>query len=209
MLFVELFLIDRRKTLLYFLPWAAIPCLAFFTSQYLSIGSLVPAYARPEWYHYKGSYWNDPEGADLFTEPKPIYLFHMLAGHHGVFSLTPVFLFSVYAIIQSLRGRINRLLTFVRMIGGLTVAVIAFYAWTTHNYGGPSQALRWLLWLFPLWLILLPQGFDAIRERPWFHHLAVASLFVSAFSTGYALQSSWTRPWLQQVLIFTGLYPSF
>ena len=35
---------------------------------------------------------------DALDEPKPVYLFHMILGHHGVFSLTPIFLFSAYGV---------------------------------------------------------------------------------------------------------------
>jgi hypothetical protein len=46
---------------------------------------------------YEGSFWNAPLEMDWFNdhpEPWPVYLFHMTFGHHGVFSLSPIFLFS-------------------------------------------------------------------------------------------------------------------
>ncbi len=205
LIFIELFARDPRRTLLYFVPAACVPCLAFLAIQYLAFGSLIPAYGRPEWYLYEGSYWANPQGNDLLAEPKPIYLFHMVAGHHGMFSLTPILLLSAYSLALCLRGRSDRLSALARVTGVSTAAMLAFYTWRTHNYGGISQAPRWLLWLFPLWLALLPQGLDAVRDRPRIRRLALAAVFASAFSVGYALQGSWSKPWLQQLLTFLGL----
>ena len=38
-------------------------------------------------------------------EPYWVYLFHMTFGHHGIFSLTPIFLFSAWGAIRLLGGR--------------------------------------------------------------------------------------------------------
>ena len=47
----------------------------------------------------------------------------------------------------------------------LTVPVLAFYTWNpkARNYGGSTQGLRWLFWLIPFWLLLLPRGSSAAR----------------------------------------------
>ena len=48
-------------------------------------------------YLFEGSLWKTPLDLDaLNDQPEPywVYLFHLTLGHHGIFSLTPIFLFS-------------------------------------------------------------------------------------------------------------------
>jgi hypothetical protein len=85
------FLVDRRKTLIYFLPPVLLVAGALFLTNYLAIGSLKPAYMQKSLYDYPGSYWTTPEkksGVDALNDhPEPlwVYLLHMTIGHHGVF----------------------------------------------------------------------------------------------------------------------------
>ena len=47
----------------------------------------------------------------------------------------------------------------------LTVVVLAFYTWNpkARNYGGSTQGLRWLFWLIPFWLLMLPRASKGAR----------------------------------------------
>ncbi len=97
-----LFAKSPRLTLLAFIPAALVPLVAFFATQYLAFGQFKLVYEEfgTKSYTYDGSYWNTPLEFDWFNlhpEPTWVYLFHMTLGHHGVFSLTPIFLFSLYA----------------------------------------------------------------------------------------------------------------
>src|SRR5260370_33248333 len=82
-------------------------------------------------------------------ESKLAYAFHLLLGHHGLFSLTPIFLLglagSVAGVYSMLKGA-NR----GRRIGltaGLTLSLlvigIGFYIARTGNYGGSARGPRW------------------------------------------------------------------
>ena len=76
------------------------PIAAFVAAQYAVFGEFKLAYEAfgTDEYLYEGSFWKTPLDLDAFNEhPEPYstYLFHMTLGHHGVFSLTPIFLFSV------------------------------------------------------------------------------------------------------------------
>ena len=111
-LLVMLLVHSPRKTLLWLVPAAAIPVVAFFVCNYLAIGQLTPAYGELEgpWYAYAGSNFNPeaaPElrrGVDWAHEKEAYatYLFHFFIGHHGVFSLTPVWLLSVAGVVMAL-----------------------------------------------------------------------------------------------------------
>ena len=41
------------------------------------------------------SYWLDRQGIDRGEPSKAVYALHCLVGHHGIFSLTPIWLLSV------------------------------------------------------------------------------------------------------------------
>ena len=57
----------------------------------------------------------------------------------------------------------------------LTVVLLAFYTWNpkARNYGGSTQGLRWLFWLIPFWLLLLPKGVEGGQTRGWVRGLAL------------------------------------
>jgi hypothetical protein len=202
LLFLLLLARFPRSTLLYFVPAAAIPCVAFLATQFLAFGQFTPVYEEfgTKAYEYYGSYWNTPLEMDYLNkhpEPYSTYLFHMTFGHHGVFSLSPIFLFALLGALPRLAPR-ARLSAAAWMTWVLTAAMLAFYTWNpkARNYGGSTQGLRWLFWLIPFWLALLPAGLGPGQGRRWFRWLSLAAFVVSVFSVGYALRTPWSHPWL-------------
>ena len=91
----------------------------------------------------------------------------------------------------------------------LTVVVMAFYTWNpkARNYGGSTQGLRWLLWMVPLWLLLLPSGIAPGETRNWVRRLALLALAFSVMSVGYAIRNPWSHPWILDALEHLDLYP--
>ena len=201
-----------RLTALAFIPAALVPLIAFVGTQYLALGQFTPVYEEfgTKSYTYEGSYWNTPLEFDYFNkfpETKPVYLFHMTLGHHGVFSLTPIFLFSAYAMIRNLFGRRPlRGISALSLI--LTVAMFALYTWTSkaRNYGGSTSGLRWLFWLIPFWLVVLPTGLAGGQNRKSIRGLYLAALAVSGLTVGYAFRNPWHHPWLVDLLEHLDLY---
>ncbi len=212
-----------RKTLMYFIPAAAVPIAAFFIAQHAVFGEFKLAYEAfgTDEYLYEGSLWKTPLDLDYFNdhpEPYAVYLFHMTLGHHGVFSLTPLFLFSAWGAVR-LIGNNGGFMTVLRRGGEpmavmawlttvLTIVVLAFYTWNpkARNYGGSTQGLRWLFWLIPFWLTLLPKGVEEGQTRSWVRGMALLALGVSVVSVGYAIRNPWTHPWLLDGLEHLGLY---
>ncbi len=101
----------RGATLFWFVAAAALPIAAFLLTNYLAIDRLTPAYGEfgGPWYEFEGSYWGDTsrdgiDGAGAL-ENKFDYLFHMLFGHHGLFSLTPIFLLIFFGGKWARHGR--------------------------------------------------------------------------------------------------------
>jgi hypothetical protein len=212
LLFAALLFRFPRQTLMYFAPAAAIPCAAFLTTQYLAFGQFRPVYEEfgTKAYEYEGSYWNTPLEMDRlnkFPESYPIYLFHMTVGHHGVFSLTPVFLFSIIGAVRAIvrRGKLSAVAWMTLL---LTAGMLAFYTWNpkARNYGGSTQGLRWLFWVIPFWLVMLPDGLEAGQSRRWYRWLTLIALAVSICSVGYALRTPWSHPWILDLLEHCNLY---
>ena len=206
LLFLLLLARFPRSTLLYFVPAAAVPCAAFLATQFVAFGQFMPVYEEfgTQAYEYTGSYWNTPLEMDYLNkhpEPYGVYLFHMTFGHHGVFSLSPIFLFALLGSLSRLAPR-ARLSAAAWLTLLLTAAMLAFYTWNpkARNYGGSTQGLRWLFWLIPFWLALLPAGVAPGQDRRWYRGLTLAAFAVSVFSVGYALRTPWSHPWVLDAL---------
>jgi hypothetical protein len=211
-----------RRGIILFLAGALIPIAAFFAAQYAAFGEFRLAYEAfgTDEYLYEGSFWKTPLDLDLFNEhPEPysIYLFHMTLGHHGFFSLTPIFLLSMVGIARvlvaggQLRLPIRKngpLVAVAWLTTTLSLLLLAFYTWNpkARNYGGSTQGLRWLFWLIPFWLLLLPNGADRGQSRPWFRRVALLALALSVMSVGYAMRNPWSHPWILDALEHLNLY---
>jgi len=72
--------------------------------------------------------------------------------------------------------------------------------------GAPAW-LRWVMWLIPFWLLLLPKGVEAGQTRTWARNLALLALAISALSVGYAMRNPWSHPWILDAMEHLGLYP--
>jgi len=203
-LFFALLYKDPRRTLLFGATVGLIPLAAFFCTNYLAFGSVMPVYLRinePNGpYHYEGSYWNNPQATDALNEPKWLYVFHMLFGHHGFFLLTPLFVLSLSGIVRHLRDhRREKRTALAAFVLVLSACVMAFYAWRTNNYGGSCQGFRWLFWLIPFWLMFLPLGVELMEHRRWRRGVCYFFLAVSVFSTGSVYRWPWYMSWAHKL----------
>jgi hypothetical protein len=219
-----------RQTLIYFLGAAAVPAIAFFATNYAAIGQLRPAYSEfgGPWYEYEGSYWRKPPQGQIrrgidwaYTqESRGTYAVNLLIGHHGWFSLTPLWLPALVAMIGSLLY-LRRRFSQARPLGvseppvglpwfwgpltlGLSAVVIGFYAIKSNNYSGFSNGLRWLMWLTPLWLLCLLPSADWLGKSKWGRVLAYACLALSVLSANYSPWNPWRHPWLYDLFVALG-----
>ncbi len=201
-----------RRTLLAYIPAAAVVAAAFFATNWIAHGSLTIPYMHrspgDNWYDYTfqrngkeiESYWRHPSGIDLGEQSRAVYALHVLVGHHGIFSLTPIWLLTVAGIIISLwPGQDRRLRHWALLIGGVSLICIVFYLFrplTERNYGGTTSGFRWVFWLAPLWLLSMLPAADLLSKRRWTRALALVLLAFSTLSASYPTWNPWTNPWI-------------
>lgn len=158
------------------------------------------------WYDFPGSYWaaNNPKRStvDRGTRQPPKYLFHCLFGHHGIFSLTPLWILSAAGLIVLVRDRWMGLQTLAIIGIVLTLVILAFYLRQPEhdrNYGGQTSGLRWTFWLIPFWLLGLVPIVQRMAAKPWQRMVLLALLVISALSAAYSWTNPWVHPWLYEV----------
>jgi hypothetical protein len=200
---------------------AAVPIAAWFVTNYLAVGQLHPVYAqvRSVWYLYDGSPWLSASLPGIEragqVETKLDYAANLILGHHGLFSLTPVFLlvfgglFVSYSHPHPVQGEAPpnapqaTLLTLNRLSWlavSLTSAVTVFYVIQTSNYGGSTVGPRWFFWLTPLLLVAALPTVDILSASRSGRAFSGLLLAVSVLSASYHATHPWAHPWLYELL---------
>lgn len=164
-------------------------------------GSMLVIRQWDNWYEYEGTYWREDRksGVDRGEPNAWLYAFHVLVGHHGIFSLTPVWLIALYGWWRSMRAVQPQLRYAAWAIAAITVICLAFYlSLPPHdrNYGGVSCGMRWTLWLVPLWWFCMIPGVEIIQRTRTGRTVAWIALGCSVFSVVYAAHNPWSHPWI-------------
>ena len=195
---------SSRQTLGWYVPAALVPLAALVVTNVIATGSWKPAYASYGSSKYNfvidgvPSYWMNPQGVDRNLDSPLMYFVHCTVGHHGIWSLSPVFLLALVGWLMSHRVRDAALRSVLRCGAVLTVIVLAFYLTRTqnYNYGGVSCALRWSLWLTPLWLVALIPLLDTTARSITLKPIASLLLVASIVSAWLPVPNPWQQPWL-------------
>ncbi|MDG2184106.1 MAG: hypothetical protein P8K79_00425 [Mariniblastus sp.] len=168
--------------------------------------------AWDNWYDYPGSYWlatNDKKSlVDQGQPSRAIYAFHFLFGHHGIFSLTPIWLLALAGMMALFFNPQINLRWLAALTLGVSIVVIGFYLMRPEmdrNYGGYCCALRWLFWLAPMWLVCMLPVVDWLGRKRWGRWVCFLLLGLSILSAGYSLDNPWSLPWLYEVWGWTGI----
>lgn len=199
--------VSPRFTLLCFIPAAAVPVAGFFGSNWAAIGTLSPAYSGygGETYRflYEGvpSYWLQPQGVDRALDSPWVYFLNCTIGHHGWWSLTPVWCMAYWSGIASTRKFDAREQQIRWGTALISAVVLGFYLLRTenYNYGGVSCGLRWALFLTPLWLMALAVSVDRLPPCRWWHGLAGCLLGISVGTAWLPMSRPWQQPWAYQL----------
>lgn len=207
-------LISRPPAVLPFLLGAALPLAGFLITNYLAIGTALPAYEKfgTEWYNYPGSHWLNPQGIDAANDSLTVYFFHLTFGHHGWFSLTPILFLSLFALLHPRMGlvvephvsKVRCILSWGTLL--ISLVVLGFYLSKTdsYNYGGWTSGPRWLFWLAPLWLLSSLPVLDALAPKRWGRVIIGIALALSAISVYYPTVNPWRHPWLLRLFEYLG-----
>lgn len=212
-----------RPTLAAFAPAALVVVAAFFATNYLAHGNFEPPYAHrsqsnpdDDWYSYKytvngverESYWLNRQGIDVGEPTKLAYALHVLVGHHGIFSLTPVWLLSMWGILLWAKSGDKARRDLALMVGALTLVCLIFYIGMRpqedRNYGGMTSGFRWMFWFAPLWLVVMLPATDRLARSTAGMAIAVLLLSLSVLSVSYPTWNPWTHPWIYHWLEWCG-----
>ena len=162
-------------------------------------GDAIAVRSWGDWYDYPGSYWKRRErpGVDQGEASRTAYAFHTLIGHHGVLSLTPIWLLSLFGVFAVFQNQYRGLRGVALIAIMLTAACLFFYIARPEldrNYGGVSCGFRWLFWLIPIWLICLIPAADIFGRTRTGRVVALLCLLASVVSAHYAALNPWSHP---------------
>jgi hypothetical protein len=218
---------DPRRTLLAFAPAVIVVTAAFLGTNWIAHRSIRPPYAHrsqtdsaDNWYRYsyqrngveRRSYWESPQGIDRGEPSRAVYALHSLIGHHGIFSLTPVWLLSVVGLALWLRRSADpRHRELALLIAAVSVVCLVFYLGVVgqrdRNYGGMTSGLRWTFWLVPMWLVAMLPAADLAARRRWSRGVALVLLALSVLSVSYPTWNPWIQPWLYNFMDYADWLP--
>lgn len=191
-LIAGLYLLNKfpKQTLTWALLGASIPLATHLAITVSVTGSPLPVQMRGELYMYEAAYWRNPRGIDALNETKATYLFHILVGRSGLFSLFPILLSGVAASLRALYKK-DMALRGPILAGALGFLVLTlYYVVGTDNYGGEAYGFRWYIVAMPVLLMMGAPLLATVRARwKW--------IFISLM-VGVSFYSAWecsVHPW--------------
>ena len=156
------------------------------------VGDIFPAALfHSNLYHYPDSYWNNPIGIDALNEPKLVYTFHSLVGHHGLFLLTPTLIFPLVMLIKILTNRFHPFRREAIVVGFGCLVIIATYLFWSSNYGGVAFGFRWFILFVPLFFFFTAFFFVDVKS-PRIRGLFYGLLYLSVVVAGIGVRNPWT-----------------
>jgi len=212
-----------RPTLVAYVPAVLVVAAGFYGTNWIAHRSLRPPYMHrserdpaDNWYAYTyerdgkvyESYWQNRQSLDRGERSPAVYALHALVGHHGVFSLTPMWVLTIAGLIAwSWPGRDRRLRELALMVAVVSLVCLVFYLTRPQddrNYGGMTSGFRWMFWFAPLWLVTMLPAADRLARRTWTRAVALALLTLSVLSACYPTWNPWTHPWILDWLHYLG-----
>jgi hypothetical protein len=208
-----------RETLLAFIPPALVVGAAALGTNYAAHGSLRPPYMHrsqtdpaDNWYDFsyerggkmRDSYWRNPVGIDRGEPSAAVYTMHATVGHHGVLSLTPIWLLSIWGVYLLWRRDLRALAAFIAVLSIVCLTFYLFRPQMDRNYGGMTAGFRWMFWFAPLWLVALLPAAERLGCCRTGRAIALGLLAASVLSAAYPTWNPWTQPWLWNFFTYLG-----
>lgn len=160
------------------------------------------------WYDYDTSYWKPgvKKGVDEGEASRAWYAFHVILGHHGILSLTPVWFLSIVGLGMWLgeKGVFRQVAAFIVLLTLVCVLFYIFRPLKDRNYGGMTSGFRWAFWLIPMWLTAMIPVLDRWKSWWWGQRVFALLLLFSAISASYSALNPWIHPWIYNYLGYLG-----
>lgn len=153
------------------------------------------------------SYWSNRIGIDRGEPSRRMYLLHTTIGHHGLFSLSPVWILSMAGLFMLLvqPGETQRLgRGFAVSVLLMTAIFYAFYLSRDQgdrSYGGMTSGLRWFFPLIAFWILGMLPLLDRWASGRLGRGVALTLLFFSAMSVAYPVWNPWSHPWFYFLML--------
>ena len=162
-----------------------------------------------DWYEYPRSYWRGGvrRGVDRGEPSRAVYLFQMTFGHHGLFSLTPLWLLVPWGWWLGLCRYPWGLRGVIAATALATCVCAAFYLARPEidrNYGGVSICFRWLIWMVPFWIFAVAPAVQRLAASRSGRVVAYGLFGWGVFSVAASLHSPWQHPWIYRFWTFLG-----
>lgn len=179
---------------------AGVPLAVHFGIMVAVTGSPLPVQVRKETYFFENAYWRHPMGIDALTEPKSIYLFHILFGRTGIFLLYPVLLTGLGGVLSALRSPKASTSKAILLGAAAFPFLVYYYVTGTNNYGGESYGFRWFIGAMPMLLLMGAPWLNGLRRKAAWVVLGVL-LVVSLYSGWECAQVDWEsgREWTSRI----------
>ena len=187
-----LFLLWRfpRQVLTWAALGAAIPVGLQAGIFYSLTGSPFPVQTHKDFYLYETSYWRLPREIDALTEPTLTYIFHITFGRCGIFSLFPILLLGVVAVVRCFTGPHPPMRGAI-LAGALGFLILsAYYVHSTNNYGGQAYGFRWYICAMPVLALMGAPVLSTIRTR-WKWMLVCCMMGISFYSAWESTKEPW------------------
>lgn len=202
-----------RATLIAALPAALLVLAASMGTNRLAHGTWSPPYAHRHgpgnWYEYtyerdgkiRESYWTNPTGVDQGEPSIGRYAAQVLIGHHGIYSLTPIWLLTLFGWGLAIQRREWPLWPLTAVVAAISIVCITFYIQQPlqeRNFGGLTSGFRWVFWLAPLWLVTMLPAADVMARYRTARAFSLLLLAISVMSVSYPTWNPWTHPWMMR-----------
>jgi hypothetical protein len=208
LLFLVLFFIyiffNFPKRQLYFYILGAIPFLALHLFlNYQIVGTFLPPQFLPEYWDGNNNVINFLGGKKQIitkvafnTRKNPLfYIINILIGTHGLFSYSPILIFSCYGFWKVFKNKSSFRKEAIIVLFAF-LSLLAFYTFKISIYTGTAFGFRWLIAITPLLYIFLINIFS----QPIKISFKISFLIVLFFSTIISIVGL-INPWSNFVLL--------
>ncbi|NJS12287.1 MAG: hypothetical protein HC789_18885 [Microcoleus sp. CSU_2_2] len=161
----------------------ALVLVIYFQLNLYTSGSLRPPSMNPSLWQYPGSAFDrtNLSGLAYHSDFQALlnYAFHMIVGHRGLISYTPILVFSIFGFVKIFQNKELKYRQEYLLILLASSAYVLMYILRSNNYSGSAYGVRWYANLMFLLCLPLAQISEDIKNS---QRLKQAFIIVSCMS---------------------------